>query len=387
MKDKTELEPLAKQVREKENSMRDRPVRWVVLCFTCLFITSRYYNFDVPQGMQKPLQDDLNLSPLQYNLLYTGYAVPNIIWPLFAGQVIDKIGCRLSILIFVSLIFIGQSLFTIGCFAQSFILLLIGRVTLGIGGEAVVVIKVPIMARWFRPNEQGIATGIMFAACRTGSILQSTLTPLIYNHSQSTALAAAAGAILSIVSLSCGFVWIVLDRRAENYDKQNRIPTERELSLAWLRDSDHSHIEHSRLRKAVTPLIITLAINAGLTCGTIYTFLGNANKYLQERAAVSSETAGQYISLLYILSVIFSLVFGKLVDKVGRRAYGATAASGMTLISFVIFLMLPDCEGCVSYLIPMSLMGVGLDGFCEYHDQYLPISFSSNCWCGTETVL
>lgn len=358
--DNTLAEPLEAKINTTQKSMRDRPVRWAILFFTCFFIVSRYYNFDVPQGIQKALQAELELTPIQYNLLYTVYAVPNIVWPLFAGATIDKIGCRLSVLIFGSFVVFGQLFFTIGCYAKSFAMLIIGRMILGIGGEAIVVIKVPIVARWFRPHEQGLATGIMFAACRSGSILQGSMTPFIYKTSESIGLAGAAGAIFAAISLTSGLLWIVFDKKAEDYDKSQNIPRERELNLASIRESDAGNMDAARLKKIFTPLLLVMAINAGLICGTLYTFLGNANKYLQERAGLSGEAAGQYISILYVLSMALSLVFGKLVDIFGRRAHGVTIASSIATISFAMFLLLPDCSGCSTFLFPMLLLGVTL---------------------------
>lgn len=350
-------EPLAVNTKPRMKTMRDRPVRWLILILTCFFVISRYYNFDVPQGIQKALQEDLNLSSLQYNLLYTVYSVPNIVWPLFAGAAIDKIGCRLSVLIFGSFVLLGQSLFAVGCFIGNFPLLLAGRVVLGIGGEAIVTIKIPIIARWFRPHQQGLATGTVFAACRLGSIIQGSLTPLLLEKSGSIGWAGAAGAILSAISLTSGLIWIVIDKRAEQEDIRNGLPRESEINLASLRDSGAANIEPSKL-KSISLLLVVMALNAGLICGTVYTFLGNGNKYLQERAGLSPESAGQYISILYIVSMFFSLGIGKLVDIVGMRAHGVTLASLITLLSFITFLVLPDCDGCWSYLYPMIALGV-----------------------------
>lgn len=351
---------LGMKISTIEKSMRERFIRWPILMLSCFFIVSRHYNYDIPQGIQVPLENELALSSFKYNLLYTVYSIPNIIWPLFAGAIIDKIGCRLSILIFGSLVVFGQSLFTFGCFQQNFILLLAGRACLGIGGEAVFVIKIPIAARWFRPREQGLAMGILFAASRAGSILQSSVTPFVFQQTSSIGYAAMAGAILSVFSLLSGVIWVIIDKSAENYDRERRmIPSVRRLSLAAIFDSDASRMEMSQI-KSIPFLIILIAINAAFVYGTNFTFLGNANQFLQDRSGLSSVEAGSYISYLYIASTIGCLLFGKLVDMIGRRIIGILVGTGLFAIVYIVLILIPNCDGCITYLFPMLLLGVAL---------------------------
>ena len=69
-------------------------------------------------------------------LLYSVYNIPNFVMPLFGGLILDKIGIRIGMLIFTTVIVFGQAIFTLGAYQNSFAWLLVGRVILGMGGES-----------------------------------------------------------------------------------------------------------------------------------------------------------------------------------------------------------------------------------------------------------
>jgi MFS family permease len=55
-----------------------------------------------------------NLDPHNINMFYTVYSLPNIVVPLFGGIMLDKIGVRKSLMIFSTVLTLGQCLFVIG---------------------------------------------------------------------------------------------------------------------------------------------------------------------------------------------------------------------------------------------------------------------------------
>lgn len=68
-------------------------------------------------------------------MLYAVYAYPNMILPLFGGIFLDTIGMKWGILLFSSFLVVGQLVFMVGGFLQSFGVMLAGRVIFGLGGE------------------------------------------------------------------------------------------------------------------------------------------------------------------------------------------------------------------------------------------------------------
>jgi len=81
----------------------------------------------------------LKITTSEYGLLYTVYAIPNCILPLIGGVILDKIGIRNGLLIFTIILCVGQGVFMIGGYRNSFSTMIVGRVIFGIGCESMYV--------------------------------------------------------------------------------------------------------------------------------------------------------------------------------------------------------------------------------------------------------
>lgn len=95
-----------------------------------------YYCFEIPASLKNQM-DDYFGSPsdyeLNFSLLYTLYSAPNVIkklvvkcdsqclfiaqviLPFFGGCVVDRFGVRFSLLVFVTLLTVGQVFIIIHC--------------------------------------------------------------------------------------------------------------------------------------------------------------------------------------------------------------------------------------------------------------------------------
>jgi len=102
-----------------------------------------YLNYDFPAYLDVYLQQDLNITEDQYNMLYTVYSIPNVILPLFGGLFVDKIGVRWGIFLFSFILIIGQGICWLSVYADSpsktYGIMIAGRVIFGFGGESLCV--------------------------------------------------------------------------------------------------------------------------------------------------------------------------------------------------------------------------------------------------------
>jgi len=70
-----------------------------------------YYCFDIAAALKTQIDDHFGNSSdyeVNFSLLYTLYAAPNVILPFFGGYAIDRFGVRMCLLSFISLIALGQ---------------------------------------------------------------------------------------------------------------------------------------------------------------------------------------------------------------------------------------------------------------------------------------
>lgn len=104
-------------------------------------------------------------------------------------------------------------------------------------------------------------------------------------------------------------------------------------------------------------------------------FLDNSNKLLQVRFCFSQVTAGQNITVTYIVVGMFGFPLGWLIDKVGFRRYFGVTGMVIFVIGHAIILLYPQCWDSefirewsgVSY--GLFMLGIG---YCFYADCLFP---------------
>ena len=136
--------------------------RWLILFLSCILLFGNYYAYDNPAALALPLQEFMNFDDYSLSLLYSAYSLPNLIFPLITGWLVDFHDNNALLLFFSILVCIGQTMFTIGLSIKSFPLMLLGRFIFGLGGESVSIVQCAITTRWFRGKELAFALGFSF---------------------------------------------------------------------------------------------------------------------------------------------------------------------------------------------------------------------------------
>jgi MFS family permease len=143
-----------------------------------------YYCFDNPGALHSLLQKRFGGEPGDnfeyfFNLLYSVYSLPNIVLPLIGGIMIFKYGYRTMFLVFGFCVLIGQLIFAMGCSTKSGLMMLIGRVIFGLGGESLNTTQYALLVEWFAMNEIGFSMGLCLSLARLGNVLNDVISPRI----------------------------------------------------------------------------------------------------------------------------------------------------------------------------------------------------------------
>lgn len=109
----------------------------------------------------------------------------------------------------------------------------------------------------------------------------------------------------------------------------------------------------------------------------LYTpFFDNANKLLQVRFCFSQVTAGQNITVTYLVVGMFGFPLGWLIDRIGYRRYFAILGMVLFTLGHVIVLSFAQCdrgEGVVRQWSGVSwglfLLGIA---YCFYANCLIP---------------
>ena len=73
----------------------ESPQRWIILMLSCVMLLGSYYCFDIPSALKSQIHDymgDSDNFETQFALMYTLYAAPNAVIPLFGGGLVDMFG-------------------------------------------------------------------------------------------------------------------------------------------------------------------------------------------------------------------------------------------------------------------------------------------------------
>ena len=89
-----------------------------ILFLGCFALIGDSYSFDNPQAIQTNIEESLQITRTEFNLLYSVVSIPNTVMPFFGGFLLDLFGVRICMLFFSGLLIIGQLVFTYGGYLQ-----------------------------------------------------------------------------------------------------------------------------------------------------------------------------------------------------------------------------------------------------------------------------
>jgi hypothetical protein len=156
-------------------------VYWSIPIFVSLILFCNHYVRDCPGALERPLEEELGLSPQDYSVLNAVYFIPNIISPLLAGIFITKLGGVVSSF-YLSLIIaaVGHLTFAIGASISSKGTMFIGKALSGSMYEIVdAVMPISYMAPLYKGDFQ-IVVGFCQVFIRLGSVVNFIVSPVAY---------------------------------------------------------------------------------------------------------------------------------------------------------------------------------------------------------------
>ncbi|XP_069102052.1 lysosomal dipeptide transporter MFSD1-like [Argopecten irradians] len=211
--------------------MKPEQWRWrkVVLFLDGVFVIGIYFFIDIPSALQVEFVSDevmrchgnesmltraccetcLGLSSRRYSLLYATLYWGSAVLSLMSGCVIDRIGNRVSTVLFIILASLGCNLFALAGTpylrntSAMFPLMLTGRILLGFGNGPIRIVQNRVVSYWYA-GDSYVAVGFVTLTRRLGAILNFAVTANIAVHFGFT-WALFTGAMLC----SCGILAVL----------------------------------------------------------------------------------------------------------------------------------------------------------------------------------
>lgn len=389
--------------------------RWLVMFAVSLVCFAQYYVYDSVTPLATSIKEQLHFSGADYGLLFFFYSLPNVLllMVVVAGVLVDRLGIKLSGILYAFLCFLGAVITALGASAElrsllgpayawlqtAFLpeaspglkIMLLGRMIYGVGAEGILVVNNKVLARWFGGKELALAFGLNLTLMRLGTFLALNVqAPAAEAWSLPAALWLAA-TVMAAGFLSFGF-YIVLERSAAGRvgapqsvaaSPGDAVPTSAIWYLArlvavlsaaglvwlWRPGLVQRPLSIGALLAVLLFLVVfrvpqAYRFNASfwaiaLLCVTFYSavfpFQAYAPDILVQKFGYSVTKAGHFSSALVFGTMIFTPIFGWIVDHKGRRA---------TLMILGAVLLIP-CHLLLGYtrfppVVPIFFVGVSL---------------------------
>ena len=316
---------------------------WLALACLVVPMFGSYFFDDmfstVSQIFKNPEMLQLGWNSQQFGFYAGGYSFL-CVWGglIICGILLDKFGVRLIGSVFVGMMVVGAAIVTCAISSKgltpnsSLTIAYIGCMLFGLGREIAGVAVTRSIAKWFKGKNVALAMGLQLAIARIGTGLAMLLSPVLVlkNHVEGTVFTLSETNKPAIVGLSLLFIgmilWAIFVAMDAKYDRQEGIVSQR----GEVKEEDK--FKFSDIFKVLgNPRFIMIALLCVFFYCCVISFKKFGTSIIIPRFGLDASTASVMISMIAFAPVIFTPLFGALVDKVGK------ATTWMILGAILVF--------------------------------------------------
>jgi MFS family permease len=312
---------------------------------------------------KNPEQLQLGWDMSDYGFYSSGYSFL-CIWGglIVCGALLDRFGVRLVGSIFVGMMVFGAGLVTFAISAgfapeTSLTIAYVGCMLFGLGSEIAGVSVTRSIAKWFKGRNMALAMGLQLAIARFGTATAILIAPMIVTQKAAGEMYMLSDtnrpAMIGLAVLGIGAIlWAVFVGLDAGFDRQTG-----ETDKVETAEEDKFRI--SDIWKVLSnPRFLMIAV----LCVTFYCTVIRFKKFgvsiLLPLFGVDLEIATVLLAMIPFFTILFTPLFGALVDKVGKATLWMIVGSALVLISHLIITFAPQGEPVYAY-IAIALLGTG----------------------------
>ena len=343
------------------------------IAWACLVIPMfASYFFDdmfstISHIFKNPEMLELGWSMSDYGFYAGGYSFL-CVWGglIVCGILLDKWGVRVTGSIFVGLMTLGAALVYITISSPAIVakgnsltIAYVGCMLFGLGSEIAGVAVTRSIAKWFKGKSMALAMGLQLSIARLGTAAALLLSPVLVAESAAgypldvTSKPAFIGVMLLLLG---SIVWAIFVAMDAKFDRQAGTTDKVETA-------EEDKFKFSDIIKVLTNkhyLLISLLCVFFYCC--IISFKKFATAILIPRfggevAAEFERTASAMVSMIPFFTVVFTPLFGSLVDKIGKATTWMITGSVLVFSAHIIIAFAP-AQPIFGY-IGIAILGVG----------------------------
>jgi len=352
-------------MEQLKKAMNEKPwVRWGILILVGFILSVNYYFYDAFSTLKDLMTKEFGLTNTDYGLFVSFYSIPNtfLLMAVIGGIILDKLGIRRTGFIFVFFMAFGAFLTAYGAskvyssgglgygLMQSFLpsyspelkMMLLGRFFFGLGAETSIVVVSKILVKWFKGKDLALAFGLKVGFGRLGTFAALQLSPVLADGGAHLNTAIWLAAILTISGLLAFMIYMLIDMKLDRQIEQ----TEMNKSTEKFKFKDVLDLFGNKAYMYIAIICVTFY-------SAVFPFNAFAPDFLLNKFGMTYEASGQISSLLPLGTLLFTPLFGFLIDRYGK------AASAMIIGSLVLLMVhLTFTFTTLTPHIPMILLGV-----------------------------
>ena len=349
-------------------NLRDNKwARWIVLACLVVPMFASYFFDDMFSSLSELFKNpeclELGWNMSDYGFYASGYSFL-CIWGglIICGALLDKFGVRLVGSIFVGMMVGGAALVTFAISAgfepgTSLKIAYAGCMLFGLGSEIAGVSVTRSIAKWFKGKNMSLAMGLQLAIARFGTATAILIAPKIVRQKAVGEIYTLAEtnqpALIGLAVLAVGAIlWAIFVAMDARFDKETG-----ETDKVETAEEDKFHI--SDIWKVLSnPRFLMIAI----LCVTFYCCVIRFKKFgvsiLLPLFDVNLDIATVLLAMIPFFTILFTPLFGALVDKVGKATTWMVVGAGLVLASHLIITFAPQGIAMYAY-ISIALLGIG----------------------------
>ena len=351
-----------------KNTLRDN--RWACwLALACLVVPmfASYFFDDMFSSLSELFKNpeclELGWNMADYGFYSSGYSFL-CIWGglIVCGALLDRFGVRLVGSIFVGMMVLGAGLVTFAISAgfapeTSLTVAYVGCMLFGLGSEIAGVSVTRSIAKWFKGRNMALAMGLQLAIARFGTATAILVAPMIVTQKAAgeiyTLSETNRPALIGLAVLAAGAIlWAVFVAMDARFDRQTGQTDKVETA-------EEDKFRFSDIWKVLSnPRFLMIAI----LCVTFYCCVIRFKKFgvsiLLPLFGVNLDIATVLLAMIPFFTILFTPLFGALVDKVGKATLWMIVGSALVLTSHLIITFAPQGVPAYAY-VSIALLGIG----------------------------
>jgi len=341
---------------------------WLALICLMVPMFASYFFDDcfstLSQIFQHPETLELGWDSADYGFYAGGYSFLCVCGGLIVcGILLDVFGVRIVGSIFVGLIALGALTVVLALRSgleprTSLLIAYAGCMIFGLGSEIAGVAVTRSIAKWFKDGPVAFAMGAQVAVARLGTALAFILSPILVAQKApgqmytlaETARPATFGLALIMGGVLLWGIFVAMDAR---FDKAHGIASGRG---AVKEEDKFKFSDIGRLLTNGKFLLISLLCVFFYCC--IISFKKFGTSIVIPRFGMELESAKWVITMIPFFTVVFTPLFGAMVDKVGKATLWMVFGSVLVLAAHLVIAFAPQGVPFWGYF-GIGMLGIG----------------------------